>query len=76
HQIRAHFAHVGHALLGDGKYGDNAFNKRFGAKTQALCSYKLIFRFITDAGILGYLNNKEFEIADKEGLWFVKLFRE
>lgn len=76
HQIRAHFAHIGHALLGDGKYGDNAFNKRFGAKTQALCSYKLVFRFTTDAGILGYLNNKEFEIADKYELWFVKLFRE
>lgn len=76
HQIRAHFAHIGHALLGDGKYGDNAFNKRFGAKTQALCSYKLAFRFTTDAGILDYLNNKEFEIADKEELWFVKLFRD
>ena len=36
HQIRAHFAHIGHALLGDGKYGDNAFNKHYGAKTQAL----------------------------------------
>lgn len=75
HQIRAHFAHIGHALLGDGKYGDNAFNKRFGAKTQALCSYKLAFRFTTDAGILGYLNNREFEVADKDDLWFVKLFR-
>lgn len=75
HQIRAHFAHIGHALLGDGKYGDNVFNKQFGAKTQALCSYKLVFRFTTDAGILGYLNNKEFEIADKDSLWFVKLFR-
>ncbi|MBD5112940.1 MAG: RluA family pseudouridine synthase [Ruminococcaceae bacterium] len=76
HQIRAHFAHIGHALLSDGKYGDNAFNKQFGVKTQALCSYKLAFRFTTDAGILGYLNNKEFEIADKDSLWFVKLFRE
>lgn len=74
HQIRAHFAHIRHALLGDGKYGDNEFNKRYHAKTQALCSYKLVFRFTTDAGILGYLNNKEFEIADKDELWFVKLF--
>ncbi len=75
HQIRAHFAHIGHALLGDGKYGDNAFNKKYGAKTQALCSYKLVFKFTTEAGALGYLNGKEFEIADREGLWFVKLFR-
>lgn len=74
HQIRAHFAHIGHALLGDGKYGDNAFNKRFGAKTQALCSYKLAFRFTTDAGLLEYLNGREFEIPDEGGLPFVNLF--
>lgn len=64
HQIRAHFAHIGHALLGDGKYGENAFNKRFGTKTQSLCSYKLSFRFTTDAGILEYLNGREFELRD------------
>lgn len=74
HQIRAHFAHIGHALLGDGKYGDNAFNKRFGAKTQALCSYKLTFRFTTDAGLLEYLNGREFEVKSPDELWFVKLF--
>ena len=74
HQIRAHFAHIGHALLGDGKYGDNAFNKRFGAKTQALCSYKLAFRFTADAGILGYLNGRQFEVKSADELWFVKLF--
>lgn len=74
HQIRAHFAHIGHALLGDGKYGDNAFNKRYGAKFQALCSYKLKFAFTTEAGCLEYLNGREFEVGDTDALWFAKLF--
>ena len=75
HQIRAHFAYIGHPLLDDGKYGSNRLNKQLGYKYQALCSYKLTFRFTTDAGCLEYLNNREFEIADRDSLWFVKLFR-
>lgn len=74
HQIRAHFAHIGHALLGDGKYGENAFNKRYGAKTQALCSYRIVFKFTTDAGSLDYLNGKDFSVRNKDELWFVQRF--
>ncbi len=75
HQIRAHFAHMGHPLLGDGKYGDNRLNKQLGFRYQALCSYKLIFRFTTDAGCLEYLNGKEFAVGDTESIQFVKMFR-
>ena len=75
HQIRAHFAHIGHPLLGDGKYGSNRLNKQFGFKYQALCSYKLIFRFTTDAGCLEYLNGKAFTVGSIDELWFVRLFR-
>lgn len=59
HQIRAHLAHIGHFIIGDGKYGDNTINKKFGKKTQELFSYKLVFNFKTDSGILNYLNNME-----------------
>ena len=60
HQIRAHFASIGHPLLGDGKYGKNEQNKKVGMTKQALCAYRLKFDFKTDAGELSYLNGREF----------------
>ena len=59
HQIRAQFAHAGHPLIGDGKYGRERENKKFGRTGgQALYSYKLAFHFTTDAGCLSDLNGK------------------
>jgi len=63
HQIRAHFASIGHPLAGDGKYGTNEFNKQVGMKHQALYSYKLKFEF-SDENALSYLNGKTFEVDD------------
>ena len=62
HQIRAQFAHAGHPLLGDGKYGK--LDKRFDRNYQALYSYRLTFRFTTDAGALAYLNGKSFHVQN------------
>ena len=62
HQIRAQFAAAGHPLLGDGKYGRSRDNKRYDRKFQALWSYKLVFSFTTDAGVLEPLNGKSWQV--------------
>ena len=71
HQIRAHMAHIGYPLLGDGKYGINKLNREYNVKTQALCSYSLRFRAKDDMGILSYLGGKEFTAKEP---WFVQKF--
>lgn len=73
HQIRAHFAYIGHPLLGDGKYGSNAKNRTLGYKKQFLYSYKLVFDFTQDSGCLEYLNKRSFEVKD---VWFASGFPE
>ncbi len=60
HQIRAQFAHAGHPLLGDGKYGK--LDKKYDRNYQALYSYKLTFCFTTGAEDLEYLNGKSFQV--------------
>ena len=68
-------AYIGHPLVGDGKYGVNRTDRERGYKYQALYSYRLRFSFKTDAGILGYLDGKEFRI-DKRDIYFTKEYFE
>ena len=58
HQIRAHLAHAGHFVIGDGKYGDNAVNRAFKVKTQMLAAVSITLH--SDGGLLGYLDGKTF----------------
>lgn len=67
HQIRAHMASIGHPLLGDGKYGKMAEDKKIGFNKQALYSYNVKFAFKEEGSLLDYLNGKTFIV---EQVWF------
>ena len=74
HQIRAHLAHIGYPLLGDGKYGINKKDREKGYKYQALYAYRLRFDLGGHGELLSYLDGKEFRLPDSE-IWFLKDFK-
>jgi len=61
HQIRSHLAHIGHPIIGDGKYGSSRVNKRFresdGLQHQLLHAYRVVFP--KDEGVLQKLSGCE-----------------
>ena len=73
HQIRAHMASIGHPLLGDGKYGINRDEKRFGYKYQALYSRYVRFDLKGENGEFEYLNGLVVSIP-MEDIWFTRDF--
>ncbi len=64
HQIRAHLAHYGYPLVGDGKYGNGEKNRAYKREKQELSSVYLSFRFPKESPLV-YLNGRIFEKQER-----------
>lgn len=60
HQLRVQLAHAGCPILGDGKYGDFAENRRRGESVQRLRATGI--KFLSVPAPLEYLAGREFEV--------------
>lgn len=68
HQIRSLFAHMGHPLYGDGRYGAKKRNYDY----QALCAYRIVFHDMSEK--LAYLNEKAI-MLDLNSIEFMKFMK-
>ena len=70
HQIRSHLAHTGHPIAGDGKYGDDRWNrefeKKYGLRRQFLHAWQVVFPQLQ--GTLGGLSGKTITASLPEDL--------
>lgn len=62
HQIRASFAHIGHPLLGDIKYGASKTKYNY----QILCAWKLEFKFKETPDTFAYLNGLTIQLSSSK----------
>lgn len=58
HQLRAHMAHIGCPIVGDGKYGDNARNRAAGVTRTLLRAVRISFGTVPPP--LSYLSGRTF----------------
>ncbi|MFA6862190.1 MAG: RluA family pseudouridine synthase [Bacilli bacterium] len=71
HQLRVHFAAIGHPIVGDSKYGDfdvnDTFERMYGFRNQFLHASYFAFKDKVP-GVLSYLSGKVFEspLPEKE----------